>query len=69
MFRPIGEVFEDKGVKLKVVEVETCFCDGCYYQDKGVCKNAFAIATPDKNLGSCCKSKRKDSKNVIFKEV
>ena len=69
MFRPIGEVFEDRGVSLKVVEVDNCFCDGCYYQHKGLCKNAFAIATPDKILGSCSKSKRDDNKNVIFKEV
>jgi hypothetical protein len=32
MFRPVGEVFEDCGVKLKVIAVKTCFCDGCYYQ-------------------------------------
>ena len=68
MFRPIGEVFEDKGVKLKVVESD-CFCGGCYFLNKGLCKNSFKNVDPAKNLGSCCKAGRDDNTDVIFKGV
>ena len=68
MFRPIGEVFEDKGVKLKVVEVETFFCDGCYYQDDN-CELVLVNPQSKKISGQCAANYRKDQKYVIFKEV
>jgi hypothetical protein len=68
MFRHIGEIFEDGGVKLKVVSVESFFCDGCYYQEDG-CELQFANTDTKKACGQCGAQKRDDNKNVIFKEV
>lgn len=68
MIRPIGEIFEDSGIKLKVVESETCFCDGCYYQSNS-CELLFGSNDTKKECGQCAMRKRPDGKNVIFKEV
>lgn len=65
MFRPVGEVFEDSGLRLKVVEVKTCFCDGCYYQSNS-CGLLFAVTTPEQISGECSAKHRGDEKNVIF---
>jgi hypothetical protein len=68
MIRPIGEIFEFNGVKLKVVGVTHCFCDGCYYQGND-CDNLFANPYSKKTCGECASKRRPDGKNVIFKEI
>lgn len=68
MLRPVGEIFELNGVRLEVVECETC--DGCYFKlDKERCSK---FVTYDKIgyevvAGVCSPFVRNES--VIFKEV
>ena len=68
MFRPIGEVFEDCRLKLRVVEAEHIFCDGCYYVSNS-CGLLFESPHPEQKSGECSAKHRGDRKNVIFKEV
>ena len=68
MFRPIGEVFEDKGVKLRVKEVNHLFCSGCYYRNDE-CELAHPTPESEQISGQCFNESRGDNKNVIFKEV
>lgn len=68
MFRPVGEVFEDCGVKLKVIAVKTCFCDGCYYQSNA-CELLPKKFDFRKIPGQCSFNRRGDGKNVIFQRV
>lgn len=64
--RPIGEHFEYCGAMLAVVEQATCFCNGCYWQDKGlVCDFLGFVAAG----GACSQDVRNDGKNVIFQVV
>lgn len=62
--RPIGERFDDNGVKLEVVEcdINAPFfgCLDCHY-----CGNCWDW----KIAGECEAAKRDDAQNVIFKEV
>ena len=62
--RPIGEIFNDSGTSLEVVEVdEQQACDGCFF-DMGMCG-----CVAGDNAGCCTVSNRTDGKNVIFKEI
>ena len=64
MEHAIGEVFSyvHENVDLKVEEKYNG-CDGCYFNSpKGCCKNRGLALF-------CCSFWRRDSKNVIFKEV
>lgn len=62
--RPIGEIFNDSGTSLEIVEVDVHQgCDGCFY-DMGFCG-----CVAGDNAGSCGMSYRTDGKNVIFKEL
>lgn len=60
MERKIGEVFEYKGSKLKVMESEDG-CTGCYLEDCS-CRN-------NRVIGECISYRRNDKKSVIFVEV
>lgn len=59
--RPIGEIFEWRGVKLQVVENKTC--QGCYFCGDNNCIN-FRHDT-----GYCGHLVREDNKLVIFKRI
>lgn len=60
MERKIGEVFDYKGVKLKVVESDD-YCSECYFN------LSYAQCTKPKNVDKCYN--RSDGKKVIFKEL
>lgn len=62
--RPIGNVFEFEGTKLKVVKTIHCLCNGCYFSENDRCN----INTP-KIAGICDKEDRKDKNFVIFIKV
>jgi hypothetical protein len=64
----MGQIFEDNGVKLEVVEVKTFFCDGCYYQSDE-CELLHGDPHSKKISGQCSKNHRDDRKNIIFKEI
>lgn len=59
MERKIGEVFDYKGVKLKVVEADD-YCNECYFN------LSYTCCTKPKNVDKCYN--RSDGKKVIFKE-
>lgn len=59
--RPLGEIFEVKGIKLKVVKHKTC--EGCYFEGIAECLNYRG------NTGYCGKLVRDDNRNVIFKRI
>lgn len=59
--RPIGEIFEYNGVKLKVVEGDTC--RGCYFRFEIQCIYPLNVR------GHCGASDRVDRKNVKFKLI
>lgn len=61
MERKIGEIFIYKGKTYQVVE--SIRCDGCAFNKSVKCST---IREP---LGSCDPIKRKDSINVVFKEI
>lgn len=61
MERKIGEIFIYKGKTYQVVE--SIRCDGCAFNRSVKCST---IREP---LGSCDPIKRKDSINVVFKEI
>lgn len=59
--RPIGDIFEFEGTKLKVVKSKTSACSGCYFNSERECwlQNSEV-------LGACDKKDRSDKKYVIF---
>jgi len=59
--RPIGEIFNDGGVILKVVQCEL-YCSGCYYfnEEQEICTTNMSIC------GRCAATHRKDKKDVNF---
>lgn len=59
--RPIGEIFEWRGVKLQVVEHKTC--QGCYFCDDAGCLNYRHVT------GYCGEYLRDYHKSVIFKQI
>ena len=59
MTRPIGEVFDYKGIKLKVVE--STRCTDCYFHDKGCGDSSIR--------GYCGKSCRTDGYYVSFIKI
>lgn len=59
--RPIGEIFEWRGVKLQVVEHEDC--EGCYFDRYDYCLSYRHVT------GYCSEYVREDEKNVIFKQI
>ena len=63
MERKIGETFEHKGKKLKVVEDERNVCFDCYFFDGVYCQKT------GRERGSCERRERADYKPVIFVEV
>ena len=63
MERKIGETFEHKGKKLKVVEDERNVCFDCYFFDGVYCQKT------GRECGSCEQRERADYKPVIFVEV
>ena len=63
MERKVGETFEYKGKKLKVVETAENFCFDCYFFDGINCQRT------EREGGECYDSKRADYKPVIFVEV
>ena len=63
MERKIGEIFNYKGKKLKVVESKEDYCNNCFLYYGNVCTNS------DKIRGKCSKRNRSDNKSVIFVEV
>ena len=58
--RKIGEIFDYKGVKLKVVESDD-YCSECYFN------LSYADCIKPKNVDKCYN--RSDGKKVIFKEL
>ncbi|MGL5232807.1 MAG: hypothetical protein ACRC7W_05710 [Fusobacteriaceae bacterium] len=67
MERKIGEVFEFKGVMLRVEE-EKYMCKSCHFyhinsQDDESCENNYKI------IGQCTDVFRDDGLNIIFVEV
>ena len=62
--RKVGEVFKADGVKLKVVEENSC--NECYcFQEILAC-----VSPKIRNkIGLCCASERNDLTSVIFKKV
>ena len=63
--RPIGEKFDYDGTTLEVVENEHPSCADCYFGSITCCRFDEIIDI----TGDCIFSKRKDRKDVIFKEV
>lgn len=61
--RKIGDTFEFKGKKLKVVETEITKCDGCYFLDNHACLKNYKVA------GECLSRRRTDYKPIIFVEI
>ena len=59
--RPIGEIFEYRGIKLQVVENDNCI--GCYVYWNDDCLKYH------REIGSCSGLFRDDQKNVIFKRI
>lgn len=59
--RPIGEIFEYRGIKLQVVERRGC--EGCYFYHLSDCMIKRRIN------GYCGYLLREDNKNVIFKQI
>ncbi len=67
MENKIGDQLDYNGVKLEVVESEESeYCNGCYFQDKGI---ECCWAKEAKTIGFCSGHKRKDLKFVIYKKV
>lgn len=62
--RPIGDIFEFEGTKLKVEKSHSYSCRGCYFNSMKGCKHQNA-----KGLGGCDKADRSDKNYVIFVEV
>lgn len=62
--RPVGDVFEFEGHKLKVVKSKNSACFGCYFNTIAECKHQNI-----KNIGTCYKGDRSDKNYVIFVEV
>lgn len=63
MERKIGEVFECDGKKLQVMEDTFEVCDGCYFVNERNCIDRLDTR------GLCHSAKRKDGRNVTFKEI
>ena len=63
MERKIGETFEYKGKKLKVVQTAKDLCFDCYFFDGVNCQRT------EREGGECSKSKRTDHNSAIFMEV
>lgn len=59
--RPIGEIFENRKVKLQVVENNNCV--GCYFCGYDDCYNYRSTT------GYCGGLLRNDNTNVIFKRI
>lgn len=60
--KPIGEIFKSGGLKLQVIEGETC--EGCFFEGVDpLCLNYRAFT------GYCGSEVREDQKNVIFKRI
>ena len=65
MEKAVGEVFSFNNVKLQVKDIgnKAC-CDGCYFDEsEHKCFDAHNCT------GSCHRSLRSDSKDVVFVEV
>lgn len=62
--RPVGELFEFQGTKLKVEKSHSYSCRGCYFYSMKSCKYQNA-----KGLGGCDKADRSDNNYVIFVKV
>ena len=62
MERSIGEVFDYKGIKLKVEEKKKKNCEGCHFLKE---KNCGEISI----VGKCSGNYREGKKEVIFVEV
>lgn len=65
MERKIGETFEFKGKTYETVEEPSCFCDFCDLEKECYDRRINF----EKVAGSCSAIKRKDTKNVFFKEI
>ena len=63
MERKIGDTFEYKGKKLKVVQTAKDLCFDCYFFDGVNCQRT------EREGGECSKSKRTDHNSAIFMEV
>lgn len=59
-YHDVGEVLTDNGIKVEVVEVDHCFCDGCAFQD------TYCLEDGTRNCGSRL---RLDHKNVIYRKI
>lgn len=62
--RPIGDVFEFEGTKLKIVKSMDSACFGCYFNTTRGCKHQNM-----KGLGACDKKDRSDRNYVKFIKV
>ena len=63
----IGETFQLGCRKFTVVESdEDTMCEGCFFDETNIHCTKLAR---DNFIPECCWEKRKDEKNVIFKEV
>lgn len=59
MYRPVGDIFEFEGVKLKVEE--SCVCDNCFLKNCSDCHKQI--------VGYCGAALRKDRKYVSFVKI
>lgn len=65
MERKVGEVFDFKGIKLQVKDTGSkAFCDGCYFDE-----SEHECFDARNRTGSCHRSLRSDSRDVVFVEV
>lgn len=64
MERKVGEIFQYEGKTYQVVE--SIRCNGCTFNRSVKCSTSSTIR---ELLGSCDSIKRKDSINVVFKEI
>lgn len=65
MERKIGDVFQFEGKTYETVEEPSCFCDFCDLEKECYDRRINF----EKVAGSCSAIKRKDTKNVFFKEI
>ena len=68
-FNPVGSIFEEKDVVLKVVEIkDPSTCKGCWYAGRTDGKSNYGSSCYT-HRHACTSGNRKDKKQVIFQKV
>lgn len=62
--RPIGDIFEFEGTKLKVVKSKNYSCRGCYFNSERMCTFQNVEV-----CGACVNEDRSDNNYVVFVKV